>query len=73
MPEARPLKAKETFFMPNNVAVHAGDVHWSDDPLVKGREHMFESLIPERATANPGELRQVPKRKKTAVKKKVNP
>ena len=36
-----------------------GEIVDSDDPAVKGREHLFAPLTVEKATANPGELRTV--------------
>ena len=47
------------------VRLRRGDTVLSNDPVVKGREHLF-TLKPEetveRATAAPGEKRQTPKR-----------
>jgi hypothetical protein len=43
----------------------------ADDPVVKGREHLFDQDVEviERATAAPGEKRVTPPRKKPAAKK----
>lgn len=41
------------------VLVHAGDVFPANDPIVKGREHLFAPAPPiEQATAAPGEKRR---------------
>ena len=42
----------------------------SDDPVVKGREHLFKAVEVEQATAAPGEKRSVaiPKKKPAAKK-----
>lgn len=67
------LRAKETFFTTANLMVTAGDLVADKDPIVKGREHLFEPVESavkpssvESATANPGEARTV-----TRVAKKV--
>lgn len=68
MPEPVALKAKETVFLPGNRSIAAGGIYMSDDPVVKGREHLFEAVEPERATAAPGELRKTAPRKKSVSK-----
>ena len=58
------LRAKETFFV-GNAKLTKGQLVNDDDPIVKGKEHLFESTeevaIPmvEQATANPGQRRAV--------------
>ena len=63
------LRAKESFVaaQPNRKkgstkkVVNAGELVMSDDPVVKGREDLFEApeASIERATARPGERRQI--------------
>ena len=52
------------------VMVQRGDLVDSSDPVVNGREHLFESVedIVEAATAAPGESRTVAPRKRAAKK-----
>lgn len=67
------VRATQTFVVarsktdPVKRIVKRGEVFSSKDPIVKGRETLFEDLdeIIERATANPGEKRTV---KKTSTK-----
>ena len=69
---AKVLTAIEPFFWGKRF-VEQGEAVSSDDPVVKGREHLFREFTVESATASPGEKRNVtiPKtRKKTARKKK---
>ena len=61
---AHMLRAKETFFTTSNLVVVAGDLVDDNDPIVKGREALFEpaeaAVKPssvEQATAAPGERR----------------
>ena len=51
--------------------INRGDVFDRSDPVVKGREHLFEDVdeVIERATAGPGERRSTPKRNKPTIKK----
>ncbi len=60
------LRAKETFFTTSNLVVVRGDLVDDNDPIVKGREHLFESIESavkpssvEQATAAPGKRRSV--------------
>lgn len=51
-----------TSFLVGQRWVHAGDIVATDDPIVAGREHLFDSVdvptrVVEQATATPGEKR----------------
>ena len=73
------LVAKTSFSWSGRVFQEGTSVA-DDDPVVKGREHLFETVeerhvrvrggVVERATAGPGEIRnvQIPK-KRTSAKK----
>lgn len=57
------LRARETFFYGNRM-IARGQLVNAADPIVKGREHLFEPTdadvpIIEQATAAPGERRNV--------------
>lgn len=60
--DARPLRARQAFHAAGRF-VRRGAVLRSDDPVVKGREHLFrdvnDDLGIEQATAAPGERRNV--------------
>ena len=58
------LRARETFFTGDHRKVTKGDIVDAKDPIVKGKERLFESLGVEQATAAPGELRTLPKKPK---------
>lgn len=69
------VRAKETFLVATETGrplwVTAGELYAANNPVVKGREAMFEDLedAVEQATAAPGEKRSVStRRKKTATK-----
>jgi hypothetical protein len=53
------VRAKQTMWVSSQRIVHAGDLFDSTDPVVKGREALFESAVQvvEQATAAPGEKR----------------
>lgn len=70
------LRCIEPFAGDDNRVVSAGSLVDSDDPIVKGREHLFEPVetymsrragTTEQATAAPGEVRNV-KRPRSAAK-----
>lgn len=67
------LRAKTTFAAPGRVFINRGDLVDSSNPVVKGREHLFEDVEThvERASAAPGEKRRAVKRpaKKAAAPK----
>lgn len=63
------LRARTTFVAGVNgrkVRVQQGDIRDSSDPVVKGRERLFEdpAALVEQATAAPGERRTVRRPKK---------
>jgi hypothetical protein len=62
--EALMLRARETFHANGRLVVAGGEVD-EKDPIVSGREHLFEPAGPvvEQATAAPGEKRAVRTRK----------
>lgn len=58
----RAVRALSTFKVPGIGDVYQGDLFRTDDPLVKGREQLFEDVnnllgIAEQATRNPGQKR----------------
>ena len=63
------LRVREPFSFdePNGVqrVMRTGDLVDASDPLIKGKEHLFEPVetTVERATAAPGERRSLPKRR----------
>lgn len=77
MADRRVVEAREPFDVATptgaGLIIREGDRYWSDDPIVKGREHMFRELTVkssrpaagtsvgavETATAAPGERRSV--------------
>lgn len=63
------LRANTTFHVGQRT-VRDGDIVDSTDPIVAGREHLFDSPadVIETATASPGERRSTPPRKKAAAK-----
>lgn len=67
------LRATTSFIAPGRVKVKRGQIVDSADPIVKGREHLFETpeATIERASAAPGEKRSATKRpaKKAAAPK----
>ena len=60
------LQAVETFWVGKRLFVQGSTVVPSNDPDVKGREHLFQPVgqpeVVEQATAAPGETRTRPKR-----------
>lgn len=59
------LQARETFFVGRRT-ITVREIVSSSDPIVKGREHLFNRLeepVVEQATSAPGEKRSIPKRK----------
>ncbi len=65
------LQPIESFFWGQRF-VAQDEIISSDDPVVKGREHLFKTVEVEQATAAPGETRNVtiPAKKKAASKGK---
>lgn len=67
MPPAKPkfLRAKTGFILSGHRVVKGGEVVAADDPVVRGREALFEPLdgVVEQATRNPGEMRVLPRKK----------
>lgn len=61
MSDKKIVQARVTFVTGIGV-VKQGTVVYADDPVVKGREDLFEDLndVVERATAAPGEKRPAP-------------
>lgn len=61
----RALRARKTFAVPGSRSFRRGDLIRSDDPVVEGREDLFEDVLNklgvEQATANPGERRNAAK------------
>lgn len=57
------LRAKTGFILSGHRVVKGGEVVSIDDPVVKGREDLFEPLegVVERATRAPGEMRVLPR------------
>ena len=66
MPE-KLLQPIEPFFWGQRF-VAQDEIISSDDPVVKGREHLFKAIEVEQATAAPGETRNVTVPKKTVKK-----
>ncbi len=58
-PKRKFLVAEQGFIGPDRLQVKAGQTVAADDPVVKGREHLFRPVeeVIEATTANPGELR----------------
>lgn len=52
MPEI--LRAKEAFMAPGPTDVAKGDLFNSDDPIVSGREHLFEPVAASVRATVPG-------------------
>ena len=62
----RALRARSSFSVGGVGRVYGGQLVRSDDPIVKGREQLFEDVndvleIVEQATKNPGQKRAVKK------------
>lgn len=68
------LRANTTFHVGRR-AVRQGDIIDSSDPIVAGREHLFDSAadVVEAATAAPGERRSTAPRKRPAKKAAAAP
>lgn len=75
-------RALESFAVPGFRMVHAGDILADDDPILKGRGHLFEDLSEyvtrttsqvEQATAAPGEKRSLGKRGRKPKKHDTEP
>jgi hypothetical protein len=72
-------RAKTSFVTASNPprVVHAGALFEDSDPVLKGRDDLFENVeeyiermkAPEQATAAPGERRSLSSARKRAVKK----
>ncbi len=67
------LRCKQAFFVSPTLLIPAGALVADDDPIVKGREAMFEPAAPtvstrgvEEATANPGEKRTTTRKAKAS-------
>jgi hypothetical protein len=66
------LRCKTSFHAVGRpVMVRAGQIFDSSDPVVEGREHLFEDVdgLVERSTANPGERRFVKRAAKRTTAK----
>lgn len=63
------LRCKQSFHaIGRPVMVHRGQLFDSSDPIVRGREQLFEAVddLVEQATAAPGERRSITRKKASA-------
>lgn len=62
-------RAKDTFWAPDNRRIAKGDLVAPHDPVLEGREDLFEEVVIPQAVAPAGK----PATKKTAARKPATP
>lgn len=62
-------RAKDTFWAPDNRRIVKGDLVAAHDPVIEGREELFEAVVVPEAVAPPA--KKAPARKTTAAAKKT--
>lgn len=60
-------RAKDTFWAPDNRRIVKGDLVAEHDPVVEGREELFEEVVIPQAVAKPQAKKTTPPVKKTAA------
>ncbi|MFE7444555.1 hypothetical protein ACFU7X_29370 [Streptomyces chartreusis] len=61
-------RAKDTFWAPDNRRIVKGDLVAPDDPVVEGREDLFEEVVIPQAVAKQPAKKAVPAKKAAASK-----
>ncbi|MGW1609415.1 hypothetical protein ACWCQZ_08455 [Streptomyces sp. NPDC002285] len=66
-------RAKDTFWAPDNRRIVKGDLVAPDDPVIEGREELFEEVVIPQAVAKPPAKKAAAAKKTAAVKPPAEP
>ena len=66
-------RAKDTFWAPDNRRIVKGDLVAPDDPVVEGREDLFEEVVIPQAVAKQPAKKPTPAKKAAASKPSAAP